>query len=250
MDGKLAEAVLLTSHVRVALANIEPFALSLEHPSFKGTSSLSFELDDGQGWASSATQVATSLPSWFQYLQTSGVQSCALVGGVCAVARAGGERVWQQSMDLVQPRPEDGRIWSVRYREFAATSAGPRPRLELDSAASHLLEVLDECQALARDAGEAGWAKFFANARNELNPPADRQPQNSHLLPKHGYTSAAQRLLRGCELSWAFGGMGSWNDLDFADSGHARRYDRLTPQLKTAVLDGIAAAVNAELQAE
>jgi len=47
-------------------------------------------------------------------------------------------------------------------------------------------------------------------------------------------------------LSWAFGGMGSWNDLYIDDSRHARRYDELTPQLKKALDAGISAAVNSE----
>lgn len=249
MDGKLAEAVLLTSHVRVAFANSEPFTLSLQHPSFRGTSSLVFETDDGQGWSGPATQVATDLSGWFEYLQSSGVQSCALVGGVFGVSRTGAEHLWQQSTGLVQPRPADGRIWAVRYREFASKHVGPVPRPSLDPCVTRLLEVLDGCQTLARDASEAGWETFFANARNELDPPAGNPQPKSHLLPQHGYSSAAQRLLRGCELSWAFGGTGSWTDLYLADDDHARRYDRLTPLLKTAVLDGISAAVNSELQA-
>jgi len=248
VDGKLAEAVLLTSHVRVAFANIQPFTLSREHPSFAGTASLTFEIDDGQGWSGAATQVASSLAGWFEYLQASAARACGLVGGVLCVSGPAGERVWRQSMDVVKPRPADGRIWAVRYREFDAKAAWPQ--VSLEASAARLLEVLVECQALAHDAAEAGWAKFFDNARHELNPPTDSLVQASHLLPALGYSAAAQRLLRGCELAWAFGGMGSWNDLDFADVEHRRRYGRLTPQLKTAVLEGICAAVNSELNTQ
>jgi len=58
MDLKLAEAALLTSHARLALSTGEPLGLNLEHPLFRYTSTLVFEIDGGQGWSAPASEVA------------------------------------------------------------------------------------------------------------------------------------------------------------------------------------------------
>jgi len=245
MDGKLAEAVLLTSHARVALAGVLPFALNLSHSAFKYTSSLRFELDSGAA-ADAASVVATSPEGWFEYLQSSGVHSLALrSGAMICVSGAAPERAWQQTSDLVKPRPADGRIWAVRYQELKVPPAGSE--LDVDGATARLVEVVEACEALARDAKENGWSAFFGRARSEMKPEPGSPLQQSNLLPPRGYSDAAQRLLRGCELAWALGGMGSWNDLYLEDHELARRYDRVTPQLSSALHASVPAAVNSAL---
>lgn len=247
VDLKLAEAALLTSHARLALSTGEPIGLSLEHPLFKYTSTIIFETDAGQGWPGPASQVANHPEGWCEYLRASGASAIALQsGGVIRVTGTGPEHVWHQTMDVLQPKPADGRLWAVRYRAFESKNVGTPPELTVDDASARLREVLQGCESLARDAGEGGWAKFFGNASMVLNQPAEVSSQKCRLLPARGYSAAAHRLLRACELSWAFGGMGSWNDLYIDDSRHARRYDELTPQLKKALDAGISAAVNSE----
>jgi len=248
VDLKLAEAVLLTSHARLALITGEPMGLSLEHPLFKYTSSIIFEKDAGQGWSGPATQVANHPEGWCESLRASGVGDVALQGGGgIRVTRSDRQWVWQQTMDLVQPKPADGKIWAVRYREFELKNVGAPPEVTVEAASARLLEVLQGCESLARDAGEAGWAKFFGNALIELTRADSATPQACQLLPVRGYSAAAHRLLRACDLAWAFGGMGSWNDLYFDESSHARRYDHLTPQLKAALEGGILAAAKSEV---
>jgi len=248
VDLKIAEAALLTSHVRVALTTGEPLGLSLEHPLFKHTFTLVFETDAGQGWSGPASQVANHPEGWLEYLRASRARAIALQGGgVIRVAGAGAERVWHQTMDVVKPKPENGRLWAVRYREFEAKNVGTPPQITVETASASLLEAVQGCESLARDAGELGWAKFFGNAVRALNLVDNVTPQECQLLPTRGFSAAAHRLLRACELSWAFGGMGSWNDLDLDDSTQAYRYDKLTPQLKAALDAGILAAVNSEL---
>jgi hypothetical protein len=49
------------------------------------------------------------------------------------------------------------------------------------------------------------------------------------------------------QAAWVFGGMGSWNDLGFAENDLQRQYEQITRELFTAVLQACVSAANIDL---
>jgi hypothetical protein len=63
-------------------------------------------------------------------------------------------------------------------------------------------------------------------------------------LAPHGLLSRpASQLLAACQAAWAFGGMGSWNDMSF-QGAEQRRYERLSYELYALINRAICAATN------
>jgi hypothetical protein len=88
------------------------------------------------------------------------------------------------------------------------------------------------------------WAEWFGVALQRASESRTVFEYHPDILPPKGYTEPARRLLSACEKAWAFGGMGSWNDIGFEDPDLEARYRAVTPVLFSAVLLGVAAAVN------
>ncbi len=88
------------------------------------------------------------------------------------------------------------------------------------------------------------WSEWFRAALQRASASRAVFDYYPDVLPLTGYTEPARRLLSACEKAWVFGGMGSWNDVGFETPELEARYRSLTPELFSAVLFGVAAAVN------
>jgi hypothetical protein len=65
------------------------------------------------------------------------------------------------------------------------------------------------------------------------------------MLPPDFGPLAARQLVAAATRAWVFGGMGSWNDVWFANPALVQRYKALTPALFEAVLSAIVDGANA-----
>lgn len=264
MNGELAQVAALVAHARVALSSRSPFSLDLSNSTFKFVRDLTFDQELRRFLREPLFRQIGSTPAqWYEYLVRSDARSVALTprpsGGVLAdhvaVAFAGGgswgigvvedgrNKIWRAHWHVGNPNAPDRRIWSVHYREFE----GERPPSEgitVATAHAKLARILTDAEDFAREAKLAPWPDLFAAAHHKLGAEAPTFEYHPDILPSSMYTNNARRLFAACERAWVFGGMGSWNDLVFREGELQRRYDAITGELYTAVLDGIVASVN------
>jgi hypothetical protein len=153
--------------------------------------------------------------------------------------------VWGAEWNVV---PEEERVgelvWLIRYRQVYT---GPRLSLTHPSVveASRLLSrSLVRIRQFAEVNAQPDWATFFATASEAL---AGRAEVEEHYLSLLALPSPdALRLLGAAAKGWAFGGMGSWNDLDFSNDDNAQvNYNRVTSEHYQASLTALDAATNA-----
>ena len=117
--------------------------------------------------------------------------------------------------------------------------------MTIERAAEALETALREIgEFAAAQSGLAAWSETFAKAAESLGANAPAAPYHPDILPPRGYSSRARQLLAAAVGAFVFGGMGSWNDLGFAERKLQERYERLTKELYAAVMGGLVAAVN------
>ena len=103
----------------------------------------------------------------------------------------------------------------------------------------------DRIVAFARAQDETHWAEYFERA---LLSPEAGDPIDAGWTRSHASTRPiAHRLLAMASSAWAFGGMGSWNDLGFATTEANDEYEAVSRDLYAAIMDAVVAAVNAPL---
>jgi hypothetical protein len=265
MNGELAQIASLVAHAKVALESRGAFALpDLAHSTFRFVHSLAFERETRSLlWRRRTEEIGTSVADWFRHLTGAGVTAIGLAvwsshrelpdhvtagfsgGGSWGIRTAGarGPSLWLARWTPDRREAPDRRIWSVTYRELPGRDP-PVPALTVAAAAAKLDVLLGRAERLAGAADLSPWTGFFGSAREKLH--ADRPGFEYHpdLLPASAYAVDARRLLAAAERAWVFGGMGSWNDVGFADRALDREYRTLTPELYSAVLLAVAASVN------
>jgi hypothetical protein len=263
VNGELAQLVALVSHARSALSG-EVFALAPSNSTLRYVAALTFEAERrGLFRGPVYESVAASASEWYEHLVRTGCRAVQLVVGMpsgalpehIASAFAGGGRwgaatahaskhnLWRADWRVGDRNAAvNDKIWLVHYREFGfvPTSAGD----SIAAASARLTEVLRAADDFARDAELDFWRDLFLSARQKLEDAPTTFEYHPDMLPRTGYRLEARKLLSSCERAWVFGGMGSWNDLGFAERELQERYDALTPTLYDAVLNGITAAVN------
>ncbi len=84
------------------------------------------------------------------------------------------------------------------------------------------------------------WATNFEFALHTLEALNVDTPD---FLPTGIYSTEAHQLIEAAFSSWVFGGMGSWNDMGFDETDHAR-YENLTSDLYKTICSSIVAGVN------
>jgi hypothetical protein len=155
---------------------------------------------------------------------------------------------WRVSWTLGDRDAPDRRIWDVAYHGQSAEDDPPPVRPDLAAAENRLLTALSQVEAFAREQKEVeGWADWFGEARRFGAAVDPQPPYFPDMLPPRGFSESARRLLATGARSWAFGGMGSWNDLSFQGKDE-EAYEEVSAELYAAVLGAFVAAVNSELE--
>ncbi len=168
--------------------------------------------------------------------------SAAFVGGVpvglLGTGRAG-NLLWQAQWSVGSRVADGARIVVANYVSQPVPTGPARVGVaeavrELDEALSRAVEFADRQQLPT-------WARVFAAARQ-------RPARNGGLFPPSWPDADGPRLADTALAAWVFGGMGSWNDLGFADGGAQREYERISTELFDAVMRACVAAVNIDLR--
>jgi hypothetical protein len=133
--------------------------------------------------------------------------------------------------------------WSVEYHREPAPYASTAC-WSLETADRQLQDALREAIRFAEEARQDLWVDWFREALALREAPDPTIPYYPDLLPDSGYSVEAKRILACTSQAWVFAGMGSWNDLGFADAEEQTEYDRVTPKLFKAVLAATATAAS------
>ena len=196
-----------------------------------------------RGWMEALRQMNTRR-LWLQQLITPGPLPPAVAA---AFANASPTLIF---VDCERPhvmRPEwkfAHKSWRINYHIVACDELPPVGNVDVDQASDELRRQLAAARAFVTAHGEphyAGWGEWLDRASAIL----EASNYRCELLPLCGYSVAAHRLLAAATASWVFGGMGSWNDMNFPDKAIQHQYQTLTNTFYDAVESGCLAAANA-----
>jgi hypothetical protein len=149
---------------------------------------------------------------------------------------------WEAEWELVEPRPADDRIWRVTWGMPADVPAAADPSPDPEAVRARFATTLEAIAAFARAHAADNFARAFEEGRGYLT--ADDPPtMDIDVFPPDTASPTARRLLAAAGAAWVFGGMGSWNDLDF-DGADGERYDRLSGDLYALINAAVVAAIN------
>ncbi len=267
VNGELAQCVYLASHGSTWLAGgatgLPSPDLGQESWAFQFVGSVEFQLTVASGREYRASTAA----AWLGQLRDRRVARIWLVipdarpttvGGISvgehqlagfanagrwSLLAAGRQQpeIWRASWTVHDRQAADRRIWAVRYEGSSVDRVMPQ-RPELHAAATQLSWALVAARDFAVRQDLGGWAEQFERC---LGLTEDDSADQARLLPP-SYAPAAHRLLATADQAWVFGGMGSWNDLGFADAAVEQEYQQISRDLYGAVLAAILASTNCD----
>ena len=271
MDGPLAQIIALVGHGNNFLSDNNEGALNLwpSNSTFQYVRVLKFARYSNSQ-ALQGTEIARDTVDWFQRLHSEGAkrlwyvafawgkqdlpehQAVAFAGGVPRAIQVDYPRhfeFWYPAWDVGDQNDPEHRIWSVEYKALPLQhSQAITP--DLETVRGYLRQNLEA----ARDFSERGkdaaapWAAWFTAALRLLEASDPQPPFHVDMLPRYGYSLAARQLLAAATQANVFGGMGSWNDLGFADNVRQAEYVQGTKDLYEAVKMSFVAAVNSYLE--
>lgn len=260
MDGQLAQLAALVAHGNEWLAGDRSRSVTVGQGStFQYVNDVRFTLTTGR--IVKRRHRAQDPSGWLHGLDARGVTSLWLDpraadpgalpariaaafanssrSSIVAVGRAG-ER-WVAAWTVGRPLAPDNRIWDVDY-VGSAHGGGLTGMPDMRTAYERLVSSIRKARDLAVEFGWSEWARWFDDALDMGASAAPKARFHDDVLPESS-ESQRRQLFALASGSDVFGGMGSWNDMQPPASAEAA-YRRVTAELSTAVVQGVAAAVN------
>ncbi|HVY03381.1 MAG TPA: hypothetical protein VG983_06960, partial [Caulobacterales bacterium] len=152
-------------------------------------------------------------------------------------------KLWQGFDRLGDRDDPERKIWRSTYILQGETAPQNAPVTPLGVAAQDVIEALDAVIAFAAN-NAPGWDDYFRKARAVWEEGA--APDED--LARYGDVDPiGLRLLAVVRNAWAFGGMGSWNDVSFEAIVQAE-YDQVSEQLFRALIAAITSVANSTFQ--
>jgi hypothetical protein len=261
MNGELAQLVTLVTFGNLFLSGKE-IDLS-KNSTFQYVSSLKFarykSKNDKQG-----VEIAGSVTDWFAFLKSNHVSrlwnvafawdrsdllehiAAAFAGSVPRAIQAdlpGGYELWYP---LWQTGGPEGKPWHVEYRGLMFPNSHVYPAPPMGLVKQQLRQNIAEAEAFARrpqvDTGQ--WAECFCKSLQFLDSPNPVAPYHPDMLPGTGFDLEARQVMAAAVQAYVFGGMGSWNDMGFAEKDLNKEYQRITKDMYEAVKMSIVMASN------
>ena len=140
------------------------------------------------------------------------------------------------------------KLWRVQYHKVdAKKNKSKTKKINLDEHLQHFEKLLKELIQFTGRVGLDNFQKIFQRAFDCLK--SDRPltiGKCEEILPPGIRNLQAERLLAACYTAWVFGGMGSWNDVNFESTSRrdTEMYGSLSTDLFDLINKGIVAAVN------
>lgn len=157
--------------------------------------------------------------------------------------------IWEARWQVGNREREDRNIWQVTYgrtfRDQPERSA--RREVKLATLQRDLAASLEAIDAFARKHQLDDFAEIFERSKACLNASEPSQGRLGFELAPVGLLSLpAAQLLAAAQSGWVFGGMGSWNDLDFEGEEQVL-YDQLSEDLYKNLISALVAAASSSL---
>lgn len=183
--------------------------------------------------------------------QMSDRMSAAFVGGggrwILEAVKPAKSDLWESKWEIGEKDAPEDKIWRVMYGRILS-DAVDLPAQELPDARivkTQLQTCLQKIKGFAIANGLDNFAECFERGITALN---DSSTNNSYagyeLLPDNYGLLEQRQLLNACQNSWVFGGMGSWNDLNFSDSDVQAEYELLSDELFSLCIHGLVVSAN------
>lgn len=152
---------------------------------------------------------------------------------------------WAERWQVTRSNDPDQRIWHVSYGRTRHQQRPTRQQPALATATAELRQALLEISVFALRQRLTNWEDIFTNALRILDGQEPTPPFYDQLLAPGTLAPAARQLIFAASQAWVFGGMGSWNDLGFADEATSQQYEALSAALYAKVLQALLSGSNA-----
>jgi len=153
---------------------------------------------------------------------------------------------WGVDVKDLARQAENPKIVDITYRGFSSDGTFVLPPPELQAKREELLAAVDRAiQFAASHESLRVWTGFFEQAKARDAAEISQLGRFDALFPADGYGTEARRLLDFAGTAWCFGGMGSWNDVQFENSGDQDEYATVTLRLFRAIVSAIKEAADA-----
>jgi hypothetical protein len=153
--------------------------------------------------------------------------------------------LWYAYWEVGDQSDPDRKIWLVRYETVLQKQEIRQQQFLLNALKEELEKVLTELESFAITNNENMWAGWFKKALTSLN--SDKPYEGFYhldMIVLKNYSLLAQQVLYGAANAWVFGGMGSWNDIAFAEKETNDKYEQLSELLYDAMIKGLVGAIN------
>ncbi|MET4081730.1 hypothetical protein ABIB40_001679 [Pedobacter sp. UYP30] len=152
---------------------------------------------------------------------------------------------WASRWEVTQKDDPQRNIWSVTYGLLHSETAPTELPCNLDVIKKVSLERFSAIKTFAKEQKLDSWHNIFEDAYAMLNStePA-KSGFNMEMIPSENYSLIAKQLLFAADKAWVFGGMGSWNDLNFEKEADQELYEELSYQLYDNLCVNVLSAVN------
>jgi hypothetical protein len=261
MNGELAQIISLVSHGNLFLHGGE-VDLST-NSTFQFVSSIKFarynNISDQQG-----VEVANSVSNWFSFLRSIKAKSLWNIAFAwdrndipehVAVAFSGGIPAAIQvdlpdGFELWYPQWKVGdqinKPWVVEYRGLMFPNSHALPVQKMGYVKDHLKKAVSQVEKFSQrsDVSASYWATWFKKSLELLNSSSPTVPFHPDILPAAGYSLETRQVMASAAQSFVFGGMGSWNDIEFDNPETHRDYEKVTINLYNAVKLALVMASN------
>jgi hypothetical protein len=278
MLGAVAQSIALTAHGNALFQNPAAVASPVFYPwnsTFRFCEDVRFVDVTIAGNSRQETAWAPDPMAWFDRLAKEGTYALRLHYGAVGASTVGnyhvpermlsvfvggggrwliegigprGSDCWEARWEIADRSRADGKIWRVTYERVARGQVTQDAGLDDLENLKHRLETtLLEIQGYASAHQLDNFAAIFAESRSQLSAETPGKDVDHSDLTLNGQLgSTAQQVLAASQLSWVFGGMGSWNDTahDRAD----REYERLSAELFALLNRAYVAVANATAQ--
>jgi hypothetical protein len=265
MNGELAQLVTLVTYGNFFL-NEKDVDLST-NSTFQYISSLKFSRYKNNK-ETLGILVAGGVTEWFEFLRANHVSrlwnvafawdrpdlpehiAVGFAGGVPRAIQAdmpGGYELWYPLWETGGPKEKP---WNVTYRGLLFAYSHVMPPLPMELVKLKLRDAIAEAEAFSRrpevDADQ--WADIFEKSLQLLDSQNPVPPYHTDILPEDGFNLVSRQIMAAAMQAYVFGGMGSWNDMGFADKTLNGEYQKITADLYQAVNMSIVIASNSFLQ--
>jgi hypothetical protein len=271
MNGELAQIIALATHARAYLRGCDSACPFLENSTCVHCHDVIF-IDLRKWFGKWKEKKRIGGPDdWFRWLKDNGATDCRIwhipsgnksfTDRISAGFSGGGGRWviesiygnkcdhWESAWDVSAPDAPGNKPWQVKCGRICR---GANPIARSDVSVDECYALLIDCLARIRDFAQTQslehWVKWYDSGINaaESDTPLSRSYYPG-MVPDSVVCVKARRLLGAVCASWAFGGMGSWNDQIFAGKVEDE-YVSVSDELFDLMNRAIQIAVNEDAQ--